>query len=289
MSLTIVIVTFKSNHLIYNLVKSIPKNFKVIIIENSLDKKVKYSLENKFKNVQVIIPKENLGYSGGINFGVKTAKTNHVLCLVADVIFESKTFIKIDEACNNLKNFAIAAPTFNDESTFTNYIQNKNNKSKALNLNNNKILEVKEVDGAAFVVNKQRFKNQIMDENIFMYFDSTDMCLNTIKRGEKIYVFLDIKFDHLGLQSSEKKYSAEIIKNRNWHYCWSKFYFYNKNFSYIYALSKILPNFLRSVLKIFKSLFLKKDSYVYENALAELQGIISSVLKKKSYYRPKTN
>ena len=94
MSLTIVIVTFKSNHLIYNLVKSIPKNFKVIIIENSLDKKVKYSLENKFKNVQVIIPKENLGYSGGINFGVKIAKTNHVLCLVADVIFESKTFIK---------------------------------------------------------------------------------------------------------------------------------------------------------------------------------------------------
>ena len=31
MSLTVVIVTFKSNHLIYNLVKSIPKNFKVLI------------------------------------------------------------------------------------------------------------------------------------------------------------------------------------------------------------------------------------------------------------------
>ena len=289
MSLTIVIVTFKSNHLIYNLVNSIPKNFKVLIIENSLDKEVKHTLESKFKNVEVIIPEKNLGYSGGVNFGVKSSKTNYVLCLVADVIFDSKTFIKIEEACNNLKNFAIAAPTFNDESTFTNYIENKNSKSKTLNLNNNKILEVKEVDGAAFVVNKLRFNNQVMDENIFMYFESTDMCLNTIRKGEKIYAFLDIKFDHLGLQSSEKKYSVEIIKNRNWHYCWSKFYFYRKNFSYIYALSKIFPNFLRSVFKIFKSFFLKKDSYVYENALAELQGIVCSVLKKKSYYRPKTD
>ena len=68
MSLTIVIVTFKSNHLIYNLVKSIPKNFKVLIIENSLDKEVKHSLERKFKNVEVIIPEKNLGYSGGVIF-----------------------------------------------------------------------------------------------------------------------------------------------------------------------------------------------------------------------------
>ena len=124
--------------------------------------------------------------------------------------------MKIEEICNNLKNFAIVAPTFNDESTFKNYIENKKSKSKALNLNNNKILEVKEVDGCILV--NPRFNNQVMDENIFMYFESTDMCLNTIRKGEKIYAFLDIKFDHLGMQSSEKKYSVEIIKNRNWPY-----------------------------------------------------------------------
>lgn len=260
MSLTIVIVTYKSNHLIQKLIKSIPENYKILIIENSLDKKLKNYLENDFRNVEVLLPKENLGYSGGINFGVKQAKTNHVLCLVADVIFDYKSFNEIEKVCNNLENFAIVAPTFNDESTFKNYIENNKNESKIFNLNKNKILEVKEVDGAAFVVNKKKFYNEVMDDNIFMYFENTDMCLNTLRRGEKIYAILNIKFDHLGLQSSEKKYSVEIIKNRNWHYCWSKFYFYQKNYNYIYALSKIFPNFLRSIFKILKSFLFKKIS-----------------------------
>ena len=55
------------------------------------------------------------------------------------------------------------------------------------------------------------------------------------------------------------------------------------------ALSKIFPNFLRSISKILKSFFLKKDEHYYENALAELKGIVNSVLKKKSDYRPKIN
>lgn len=289
MSLTIVIVTYKSNHLIQNLVKSIPKNFKILIIENSLDKNLKNSLEKEFKNTEVLIPKENLGFTGAVNYGVKIAKTNFVLCLVADVIFDHKSFTEIEKICNSLEDFAIIAPTFNDERTFKNYIENNKSKSKIFNLNEKKVLEVKEVDGAAFVVNKKKFINDVMDENIFMYFDSTDMCLNTLRRGEKIYVILNIKFDHLGLQSSEKKYSEEIIKNRNWHYCWSKFYFYRKNYSYLIALSKIFPNFLRSIFKILKSLILKKDEHFYENALAELKGIVNSVLKKKSDYRPKIN
>ena len=289
MSLTVVIVTYKSNHLIKNLVKSVPDNFNILIIENSLDKSLKNYLEKDFRNVEVIIPKENLGYSKAINFGVKLAKTNYVLCLVADVIFDYKSFFEIEKVCNNLKNFAIIAPTYNDESTFKNYIKDDNSKTKILNLDTNKILEVREVDGAAFVINKKKFNNEVMDKNIFMYFENTDMCLNTLRRGEKIYAILNIKFDHLGLQSSEKKYLAEITKNRNWHYCWSKFYFYQKNYSYIFALSKIFPNFLRSVFKICKFFLLKKHSHHYENALAELKGIVSGVLKKKSDYRPKLN
>lgn len=288
MSLTVVIVTFKSNHLIKNLIKSVPEKFDIIVIENSLDKDLKKSLENNYKNVKVFIPKENLGYSAGVNYGINSAKTKYVLCLVADVIFDKQSFLEIEKTCNSLKNFAIAAPTFNDESTFKNYILNEKKDSKIIIAGENKVMEVKEVDGAAFVVNKSKFDNDVMDQNIFMYFDSTDMCLNTIRRGENIYAILNVKFDHLGLQSSEQRYFVEIIKNRNWHYCWSKFYFYHKNYNYLYALGKIFPNFLRSILKLLKSMLLR-DIINYEYASAELKGIICSVLKKKSFYRPKTN
>ena len=71
----------------------------------------------------------------------------------------------------------------------------------------------------------------------------------------------------------------KLKKNRNWHYCWSKFYFYKKNYNYFYALSKITPNFFRSLISIIKS-FLKRDTENYDYAKAELGGIISSIFNK---------
>ena len=91
MSLTIVIVTFKSQHLISNLIKSIPEEFNILIVENSKDLELKSFLESSYKNVKVYIPEENLGYARGVNYGVRKASTKYVLCLVADVIFEKQT------------------------------------------------------------------------------------------------------------------------------------------------------------------------------------------------------
>ena len=92
MSLSFVIVTFKSNHLIDNLIKSIPDKYDILIIENSLDTRLKKKLESNFKNVKVYIPDENLGYSQGLNYGVKEAKNKFVFCLVADVFLKRKLF-----------------------------------------------------------------------------------------------------------------------------------------------------------------------------------------------------
>ncbi len=286
MSLSFVIVTFKSNHLIDNLIKSIPDKYDILIIENSLDTRLKKRLETNFKNVKVYIPDENLGYSQGLNYGVKEAKNKFVFCLVADVFFKKETFFSIEKICEEIENFAIIAPTYKNENTYKNYVEIKNNEQTIIEIENKKLLEVREIDGAAFVINREKFDTNIMDEKIFMYFESTDMCLNTFKKGEKIYAILDVKFEHLGLQSSEAKYSNEIKKNRNWHYCWSKFYFYKKNYNYFYALSKITPNFCRSLISIIKS-FIKRDTENYDYAKAELGGIISSIFNKKSFYRPK--
>ena len=55
---------------------------------------------------------ENLGYSKGLNYGVKQAKTKYVLCLVADVIFERSTFLTIEEICNQILNFQVFESIF---------------------------------------------------------------------------------------------------------------------------------------------------------------------------------
>ena len=60
MNLSIVIVSYKSDHLIENIISSCPSNFEIIIIENSINKQLKTKLENKYSNVKVILPNENL-------------------------------------------------------------------------------------------------------------------------------------------------------------------------------------------------------------------------------------
>ena len=42
--------------------------------------------------------------------------------------------------------------------------------------------------------------------------------------------------------SVDNKYSLISKLTRAWHYNWSKFYYYKKNYNYFFALKKIIPN-----------------------------------------------
>ena len=59
MSFSVVIVAFKSEHLLEKLIKSIPKSYEVIVIENSINYSVKKNIEKLFTNSKVIVPETN--------------------------------------------------------------------------------------------------------------------------------------------------------------------------------------------------------------------------------------
>ena len=102
-----------------------------------------------------------------------------------------------------------------------------------------------------------------------------------------MYIIDNIKFEHLGGASHEKNFNYEAALSRNWHYNWSKFYYYRKNFNYVYALKKILPNLIQAIKKVLINAVKFNKFYTYLS-LIEIYGIISSVLCLKSFYRPKT-
>ena len=49
--LTLVFSSYQSQHLLKKILLKFDRKYKIIIIENSLDKNIKKFLENKFKNV----------------------------------------------------------------------------------------------------------------------------------------------------------------------------------------------------------------------------------------------
>ena len=139
------------------------------------------------------------------------------------------------------------------------------------------------------IINKDKFSSKyILDEKIFLYFENTDLCLRLKKNNQKIYVIENLKFNHFGRESSHPKFHKEILVSRNWHYCWSKFYFYKKHYNYFYAFIKTFPNLIRGI-KYYIYFKFKNDNYNIRLHKAELSGLFNAYMLKKSCYRPNIN
>ncbi len=286
MSISVVIIAFKSDHILPNLISKIPNHHEIIVIENSLQNKTKTSLENKYNNLKVLIPNENLGYSGGVNLGVEKSKNNFVLIVTADVDFTKEMIENFEECIENFNDFALLAPVYKNDSIHKNFKVFNNKRINEINIKKFQLSEVDEIDGALFLINKKQFdSNKIMDDKFFLYYDSTDLCHNLKKKDKKLFIVKNLKFTHKGTSSSNKNYEFEISINRNWHYSWSKFYFFKKNYNYLYALKKVLPNLFRSLIMYlyFKLISDKKKAKLNK---AIISGIANAILLRKSFYRP---
>ena len=286
---TIVLLSFHSETHVRRLISGIEKKYPIIVIENSLNIKLKKELEEKFDNVKVIIPPKNIGISAGYNLGIKESKTNFVKLTSVDINLSNKSLKDLEECVSKIKDFAILAPTYDDETVYKNYtIWNSENLDDNFTDETFKKYNIKEVDFAEndFIISKKNFSDiGFFDENIFMYYETMDLCKKARAADKKIYVSQKIKFTHYGSQAVSPKFSDQYNLNRSWHYNWSKFYYFKKNFGYFFALKKVCPNLLRTLKRLLISkIYNKKIEYSLRKA--ELLGIITSVFNKPSDYRP---
>ncbi len=287
MNISYIIVAYKSDHVLENLISSIPSKNEIIVVENSLNNKIKFSLEKKYTNLRVFIPSENLGYSAGVNLGVNKSSGKYVFILTPDIILTKDIFLNFEKILNKFDNFSLLAPVYKDNSIHNNFKIFNNRATNKFNIDSFNIREVDEIDGACFLINKEKFKNKnIMDENYFLYFDSTDLCQQLRKEKKNMYVVTNLTFTHEGTASSKEEYKFEILVNRNWHYSWSKFYFYKKNIGYFFSLKKIFPNLIKAIFNfIFYGIILNHKKARLNKAI--ISGILHSMLLRKSSFRPK--
>ncbi len=288
MNLSVIIIAFQSNHLLKKILINFPKKYQVLIVENSGLKSTK-KLEKKFKNTKVIIPNCNLGYAKAFNLALNKCKNNFVITLTPDVLIKKDLIYQIERFLKIFKNFTLAAPEFKNQKIYKNYVPVE--QKKLIKVRNNKfnLKMVKELDWCFCIINKKKLKKQnILDEKFFMYFETTDLCRRLSSLNHKMFVIKNLKFDHIGTGSTQKKYNNEIFINRNWHYTWSKFYFFRKHNNYLYALRKILPNIYQNLIGIFLSFLMLRFTDLIRHK-ASLSGGLSAIFLKKSYYRPNLN
>jgi GT2 family glycosyltransferase len=276
-NITIIIVSFKSSHIIEKCIKSINSNIKIIIVENSEDIHIKNYLENKFSNVDVIVAKENLGYGKGNNLGISKANTQYVFILNPDTTLEDNCLEELYKAQLMLRDdFAILAPNFLNN---YGYFLNKNN-----NHRNQNLLEVDYVKGFAMLINLKKVNfEKIFDENFFLFLEEIDLCKRIKNNGGKIFVVQESKVQHLAKKASGDSLNIELC--RNWHWMWSLFYYNHKHFGVLTAYRVTIGKFISSIIKLFIALILfnKKNFLIY---YYRLSGLLNAFFKKSAWFRP---
>ena len=119
-NLSIIIVTYKSEDVIQDCIKSIPSDINILIVDNSGVQEFKQKIENKFSNVSCILSSKNLGMGSGNNLGLRNIKSDYALILNPDVILEEKTIDELILASTQIKEYSVIAPISKDEN-YPNY------------------------------------------------------------------------------------------------------------------------------------------------------------------------
>ena len=276
---TVVIVSYKSKKKIKELLKKISVNYRIIIIENSEETSIKNEIENLYKNVEIFFTK-NIGYGCSANFARTKIQTDYFFLLNPDLQGINSNIIEIflfyAKKLNN--NFSCIGPRY----------ENISSKTLKQSDPNSEIDSINAISGAAMFFNTKKFDFiGGFDQNIFLYFEETDYCKRGSNVSLKAYQLNNVKITHqvgTAVEYEDNKEKEEIKKLCNWHFIWSKYYFYKKYYGILLSFIYFLPIIIRSIFKLHISK-ITKNIKNYEKYQARLDGLLNSIKGTKSYKR----
>ena len=277
--ITVIIVTYKSQNKVLNFTKKIPEKFPIIIIDNSKDYVLKKKMRKR-NNIKVYLRKKNLGYGSSVNYAVKKVKTNYFLAVQCDVEGINEKSLKTFSYYAKLLNdrFSMIGPRFVDAPVKGHIQTNKKYDYKKIFC----------VHGSTLFINKKNF-NKIngFDENYFLYWEERDLAKKFDKIGLHCYQINKIFVKHKKGKSVYTKLNQENINLNHlysWHFIWSKYYFFKKNFGQFFSALYFTPIILRILMRLLiTSLFSntkKKQKY-----FIRWHGLKTSIFGGKSYMR----
>tara|TARA_B100000963_G_scaffold172960_1_gene150431 strand:- start:2416 stop:3273 length:858 start_codon:yes stop_codon:yes gene_type:complete len=280
-NITIVLISHKSKEKVLKFIENFSNQVNIIIVENSQDKTIQKELTSLNKNTKLVFS-ENNGYGSGINLARKFINTDYFAVFNPDVNdINEKVLEKFFEAGKKLNDkFACIGPRYLNISKKT---LTQSNKNKEIDI-------LASISGAAMYFNKKNFDLiNGFDENFFLYFEETDFCLRAKKKGFKSFQVNTIGVNHDVGTSAVINSEKEKIKLKylhNWHFIWSKFYFYKKHHGFLFSFILFLPLLLRTKIKINFYKFLSKNE-IKKKYQIRYDGLITSIKGLKSSKRVK--
>lgn len=258
------------------------KIFDVFLIDNaSTDDSVKF-VRNKYPEVKVITNKRNLGFSGGMNLGIKhiiNKGYEAIFFLDNDIVLDKNCLLKLSKVLFSRTDIAICTCTIMDWQRervqvmggyFLNILTGTNvgygrgmTKEETKNI---QPFEVFVAPGGASIIKTELLKKiGFFDNRFFVYYEDIDLNWRAINYGYKIYNCPQAYVYHLGSATNSRNKNLAVFNMEK-----NRLFMYFKNLS-ILSFVSILPILLITRLFINTMLFLKnKDVGMYINRIKGL-------------------
>lgn len=263
--ITIVVVLFEEKkELLFKFLQNI-KNFKIIIVDNSGNSKLKSQVEDAFFIHSYILNKKNYGFAKAANQAIKLCDTDYILNINADCFIKEKDILLLIKAHQNYKNCFIVTPTFYTKDFAQGYNSDsffeieKNLDKKILNLDGDVCVDTV-LASAILFKRKDIIELGLFDENIFLYFVDTDLCRRAKKKNKSIIQVYNVKAQHRHGHSKVRNVLKKTFL-RSYHFTYDELYYYykvNKHHEKYINLKKKLINYLiKSILSFVTLRFIK--------------------------------
>jgi GT2 family glycosyltransferase len=232
------------------------KRYRVILVDNGSGGGSGLKIKERFNEIQLLQSKENLGFAGGCNFGIKRSldddMTDYILLLNNDTIVGENLLdslleiARMDEAIGIIGavNFYYDKP---DQVHMAGhrFLWWLGIQRRVLDIDS-KFKELQSVSACCMLIKKEIIRRiGFLDERFFIYYEDSDFCLRAKRAGFKTVAAKDAKVWHkisriFGIRNSREYY----IYTRN------QPLFMLKNCPKIFLVNYFIVYFLKVFLRI---------------------------------------
>jgi len=244
-NVTITIVIYQESFEILSKCLINVNGFKIIIIDNAGNHKLKEEILKKYNIFKYIINSSNLGFSKATNQAIKLVDTQYALSMQADCLISIESINKLYFALNKYDNCILVTPTFYDEKDNLTYsggpLPEKKIEIKTLNLEADTCVDI--ATTAAILFRKEDLINiGLFDEDFFIYYPDFEIGRRIKNYNKSIIQVFEAKAIHVMGNLKIKN----IIKKtffRNYYFTIDELIYYHKgedtNFAYLNLKKKI--------------------------------------------------
>lgn len=202
---SIITINYNESEVTLDLLQSIRRltypNYEIIVVDNASPNDNPDNIKEKYPEVNLIKSKENLGFAGGNNLGVKQAKGDYLLFINNDTIVPKGFIEPLVETLQENKNIGMVSPKikFHWDPTLIQYAgytpmshwtirNNSIGYHQKDNGDFDKAGETQSIHGAAMMIPKTVVENVgMMTEIYFLYYEEHDWAEMVKRAGYKIY------------------------------------------------------------------------------------------------------